>query len=66
MIEYFNGRVYVFRDNEIWFSDPMALGRTDERRNFKQFQSRITMLSATGALIVRKEEGFYQYLVCVA
>jgi len=44
LIEYFNGRLYVTRDNEIWFSDPMALGRTDERRNFKQLPSRVTLL----------------------
>ena len=46
LIEYFNGRLYVARDNEIWFSDPMALGRTDERRNFKQLPSRVTLMSA--------------------
>ena len=46
MMEYFNGRLYVARDNEIWFSDPMALMRTDMRRNFKQLPSRITLLSA--------------------
>ena len=46
LIEYFNGRLYVARDNEIWFSDPMALIRTDKRRNFKQLPSRVTLLSA--------------------
>jgi len=46
MMEYFNGRLYVARDNEIWFSDPMALMRTDMRRNFKQLPSRITLMSA--------------------
>jgi len=52
LIEYFNGRLYVARDNEIWFSDPMALMRTDMRRNFKQLPSRITLLSAV-------EDGIY-------
>jgi hypothetical protein len=52
LIEYFNGRLYVARDNEIWFSDPMALMRTDRRRNFKQLASRITLLSAV-------EDGIY-------
>jgi hypothetical protein len=52
LIEYFNGRLYVARDNEIWFSDPMALMRTDRRRNFKQLPSRITLLSAV-------EDGIY-------
>jgi hypothetical protein len=46
LIEYFNGRLYVARDNEIWFSDPMALMRTDRRRNFKQLPSRIALMSA--------------------
>ena len=46
LIEHFNGRIYVARDNEIWFSDPMALMRTDRRRNFKQLPSRITLMSA--------------------
>jgi len=45
-IEYFNGRLYVTRDNEIWFSDPLALMRTNMRRNFKQLPSRITLLSS--------------------
>src|SRR4030042_5015247 len=52
MIEYFNEKVYVARDNEIWFSDPMALMRTDKRRNFKQLPSRVTLLSAV-------EDGIY-------
>lgn len=52
LIEYFNGRLYVARDNEIWFSDPMALMRTDRRRNFKQLPSRVTLLSAV-------EDGIY-------
>jgi len=52
LIEYFNGRLYVARDSEIWFSDPMALKRTDMRRNFKQLPSRITLLSAV-------EDGIY-------
>ncbi len=52
LIEYFNGRLYIARDNEIWFSDPMALMRTDMRRNFKQLPSRVTLLSAV-------EDGIY-------
>jgi len=52
LIEYFNGRLYVARDNEIWFSDPMALMRTDRRRNFKQLSSRITLFSSV-------EDGIY-------
>ena len=52
LIEYFNGRLYVARDNEIWFSDPMAFMRTDRRRNFKQVPSRVTLLSAV-------EDGIY-------
>jgi len=46
LIEYFNSRIYVARDNTIWFSDPVALGRTDMRRNFKQLSSYVTLLKA--------------------
>ena len=52
LIEYFNGRLYIAQDNEIWFSDPMALMRTDIRRNFKQLPSWVTLLSAV-------EDGIY-------
>jgi hypothetical protein len=46
LIEYFNARLYVARKNQIWFSDPVALGRTDMRRNFKQLPSTVTLLGA--------------------
>jgi hypothetical protein len=46
LIEYFNARLYVARKNQIWFSDPVALGRTDPRRNFKQLPSTVTLLGA--------------------
>jgi hypothetical protein len=52
LIEYFDGRLFIARDNEIWFSDPLALMRTDMRRNFKQLPSRITILSSV-------EDGIY-------
>jgi hypothetical protein len=52
LIGYFKGKLYVAKENEIWFSDPMALGRADERRNFKQLPSRITLMSAV-------EDGMY-------
>jgi hypothetical protein len=49
-----NGTLYVARDNQnqIWFSDPMALMRADMRRNFKQYPSRVLLLSAV-------EDGIY-------
>ena len=60
LIECFNGRLYVTRDNEIWFSDPMAYMRTDKRRNFKQLASRITLLSAVeDGIYVSDLEGTY-------
>ena len=60
LIEYFNGRLYVARDNEIWFSDPMAFMRTDKRRNFKQLPSRITLMSAVeDGIYVSDLEGTY-------
>ena len=61
LIEYFNGRLYVGRDNEIWFSDPMALMRTDRRRNFKQLPSRVTLLSAVddGVYVSDQERTYF-------
>jgi len=60
LIEYFNGRLLVAWDNEIWFSDPMALMRTDKRRNFKQLPSRITLLSSVeDGIYVSDLEGTY-------
>jgi hypothetical protein len=44
LIEYFHARLYVARKNQIWFSDPVAFGRTDPRRNFKQLPSTVTLL----------------------
>jgi hypothetical protein len=46
LIEYFNGRLYVAQKNVIWYSDAMALGRTDKRKNFRPFPSYIAMMRA--------------------
>lgn len=46
LIEWFNGRLYVARGDELWFSDPMAVYQTDERKNFKQMGGYISMIQA--------------------
>jgi len=43
-LEFFNGRLYVARGGEIWFSDPVNPQWTDERKNFKQFDGYITLM----------------------
>lgn len=52
LIEHYNVRLYVARDNEVWFSDAAALRRTDERRNFEVLPLYVTMLRAV-------EDGIY-------
>ena len=44
LIEWFNGRLYVARQGQIWFSDAMYPGQTDYRRNFKQLGGYISLL----------------------
>lgn len=46
-IEYYRGRLYVARDNVVYFSDPYAYGIMDNRYNYMQFDSKITMMRAT-------------------
>jgi hypothetical protein len=46
LIEHFGGRLFVAKDNVICFSDAMAPMRTDTRKNFRPFPSRILMMRA--------------------
>jgi len=46
LIEWFNGRLYVAREGEVWFSDPMNPGQTDHRKCFKQIGGYISMMSS--------------------
>lgn len=46
LIEYFNGRLWIARDNVLWFTDALAFDRVDMRQGFKQLPSTITMVKA--------------------
>jgi hypothetical protein len=46
LVEWYNGRLLVAKDKTIWYSDAMFPGVMDERKNFKSFSSRITMMAA--------------------
>jgi hypothetical protein len=46
LIDWFNGRLYVARKGEIWFSDAMYPGQTDSRRGFKQIGGYLTLMRA--------------------
>ena len=46
LIEWFNGRLYVARGGDVWFSDAVYPGSTDERKNFKQLGGYISMMRA--------------------
>jgi hypothetical protein len=63
LIEWFNGRLYVARQNQIWASDPMFPGQTHELEGFKAFAGRLTMMRGikeTGLVI---SDGFGVYLL---
>jgi hypothetical protein len=46
LIEFYNNQIYVAVDRVIFFSDSAAWGRTDLRKNFIPFPSRIRMIQA--------------------
>ena len=46
IIEYFNGRLYVARNETIWYSDVNYFGEVDRRHNFMAFNNEITMMKA--------------------
>lgn len=46
LIEWFNGRLYVARGGDVWFSDPVYPGSTDERKNFKRLGGYISLMRA--------------------
>jgi hypothetical protein len=45
-IEYYNGRLYVARNETIWYSNVNDHGAVDRRRNFIPFENEITMMRA--------------------
>ena len=46
IVEYYNGRLYVARNETIWYSDVNYLGEVDRRKNFMAFENEITMMKA--------------------
>jgi len=60
LIGWYNGRLLVARGNDIWYSDAMYPGIMDERRNFKSFPSRISMMgSVQNGLWVSDQQNVY-------
>ena len=45
-VEYFNGRLYVARNETIWYSDVNYFGEVDRRKNFITMENEITMMKA--------------------
>jgi hypothetical protein len=45
-IEYYNGRIYIAKNQTLWFTDPYAYSRVDMRMNAIQFKDEITMVKA--------------------
>ncbi len=45
-IEYYNGRIYVARNETIWYSDVNYLNQVDRRYNFISFENEVTMMKA--------------------
>jgi hypothetical protein len=45
-IEYYNGRIYIARNETIWYTDVNYFNQVDKRYNFLKFENEITMLRA--------------------
>ncbi len=59
-IEYFYGRLYVAKDDVLWFSEWNALNWFDMARNFIPFEGRIRMVkSVKGGLFVSTDKAIY-------
>jgi hypothetical protein len=63
LIEWYNGRLYVAKDNVLWASDPMYPSQTDSRKGFKQFQGRIGMMRAVRETGIYVGDSFKTYLL---
>ncbi|OPY82501.1 MAG: hypothetical protein A4E65_00801 [Syntrophorhabdus sp. PtaU1.Bin153] len=59
-IEYYRGRMYVAVDNVLWFTDPGAPFRVDQRHGFIQLESSIRLLRAVDyGIYLSDEEKIY-------
>jgi hypothetical protein len=45
-IEYYNGRIYIAKNQTLWFTDAHAFSRVDKRTNALEFKDEITMVKA--------------------
>lgn len=45
-IEYYNGRLYIAKNETIWYTDVNYFNQVDRRYNFIQFENEITMMQA--------------------
>lgn len=45
-IEYFNGRIYIAKNNTIWYTDAYNYGVIDMRTNAMQMKDEVTMMKA--------------------
>lgn len=61
LLEWFNGRLLVARNDEIWMSDPIFPGQTDERKAFKKFGGYISMMRAVkdGIYVSNSKETYF-------
>ncbi len=62
ILEYYLGRLYIAKDNVLWFSDPLAFNTIDTRRNFIQFPSEIIMVMAVDYGLYISDKNFTYYL----
>ena len=46
LLEWFNSRLYAAQDDKVFYSDAAAPMRMDTRKNFIQFEGRLTMMKA--------------------
>lgn len=46
VLEYYNSRIYIARDNVLWFTDAFNYELVDYRKNFIQFDDKITTIAA--------------------
>jgi len=63
IIEYYKGKIYVAKDNVLWYSEPHRYGLTRNSRNFFNFADRITICAAVdnGIFVVADKTYFITF-----
>lgn len=60
LLEIFNGRMYVAKENILFFSEPFAYGRFDMARGYIPYASRIQLVKAvSGGIYVGDEDRIF-------